>query len=76
MIVLIPGYICPAVKSHRILREHTPTQVRSIGTRTFPVPLSEVGPNGMAVRHLKWYASWVQNGVRQFGPYLPWALDD
>ena len=28
----------------------------------------------MAVRHLKWYASWVQNVVRQFGPYLPWAL--
>lgn len=27
----------------------------------------------MAVRHLKWYASWVQNVVRQFGPYLPWA---
>ena len=25
---------------------------------------------------LKWYASWVQNVVRQFGPYLPWALDD
>jgi len=23
----------------------------------------------MAVRHLKWYASWVQNVVRQFGPY-------
>jgi hypothetical protein len=29
----------------------------------------------MAVRHLKWYVSWVQNVVRQFGPYLPWALD-
>ena len=29
----------------------------------------------MAVRHLKWYASWVQNVVRQFGPYLPWALE-
>ena len=25
-------------------------------------------PKGMAVRHLKWYASWVQNVVRQFGP--------
>ena len=24
----------------------------------------------MAVRHLKRYASWVQNVVRQFGPYL------
>ena len=39
-------------------------------------PGAEVGPKGMAVRHLKWYASWVQNVVRQFGPYLPWALDD
>ena len=29
----------------------------------------------MAVRHLKWYASWVQNVVRQFGPYLPWAFE-
>ena len=32
-------------------------------------PGAEVGPKGMAVRHLKWYASWVQNVVRQFGPY-------
>ena len=39
-------------------------------------PGAEVGPKGMAVRHLKWYASWVQNVVRQFGPYLPRALDD
>ncbi|OUI35902.1 hypothetical protein AZZ74_000369, partial [Klebsiella pneumoniae] len=22
-------------------------------------PGAEVGPKGMAVRHLKWYASWV-----------------
>ena len=28
----------------------------------------------MAVRHLKWYVSWVQNVVRQFGPYLLWVL--
>ena len=28
----------------------------------------------MAVRHLKRYASWVQNVVRQFGPYLPWSI--
>ena len=27
------------------------------------------GPKGWAVRPLKWYASWVQNVVRQFGPY-------
>ena len=33
------------------------------------------GPKGMAVRHLKRYASWVQNVVRQFGPYLPWVKE-
>ena len=36
-------------------------------------PGAVVGPKGSAVRRLKWYASWVQNVVRQFGPYLPWA---
>ena len=29
----------------------------------------------MAVRHLKRYASWVQNVVRQFGLYLLRALE-
>ena len=38
-------------------------------------PGAEAGPKGMAVRHLKRYASWVQNVVRQFGPYLPWGLE-
>ena len=33
------------------------------------------GPKGSAVRRLKWYASWVQNVVRQFGLYLLWALE-
>ena len=33
------------------------------------------GPKGSAVRRLKWYVSWVQNVVRQFGPYPPWAFD-
>ena len=28
------------------------------------------GPKGSAVRRLKWYVSWVQNVVRQFGLYL------
>ena len=32
-------------------------------------------PKGLAVRPLKRYASWVQNVVRQFGPYLRWALE-
>ncbi len=34
-----------------------------------------VGPKGWAVRPLKRYASWVQNVVRQFGPYPAWAQD-
>src|SRR5574338_1487157 len=38
-------------------------------------PGAVAGPKGMAVRHLKWYVSWVQNVVRKFGPYLPWALE-
>jgi hypothetical protein len=38
-------------------------------------PGAEVGPKGWAVRPLKRYASWVQNVVRQFGPYLPRAQD-
>ena len=33
------------------------------------------GSKGWAVRPLKWHASWVQNVVRQFGPYLSWAQD-
>ena len=32
-------------------------------------PGAEVGPKGWAVRPLKRHASWVQNVVRQFGPY-------
>ena len=36
-------------------------------------PGAGVGSKGTAVRRLKWYASWVQNVVRQFGPYLLWA---
>jgi hypothetical protein len=32
-------------------------------------PRAEVGPKGLAVRQLKRYVSWVQNVVRQFGPY-------
>src|SRR5690242_18905526 len=36
-------------------------------------PGADVGLKGWAVRPLKRYASWVQNVVRQFGPYLSWA---
>src|SRR6202034_3813235 len=38
-------------------------------------PGAVAGPKGMAVRHLKRYVSWVQNVVRQFGPYLPWVFE-
>ena len=38
-------------------------------------PGAGVGPKGWAVRPLKRYASWVQNVVRQFGPYLSWAQE-
>ena len=38
-------------------------------------PGAVVGPKGWAVRPLKRHASWVQNVVRQFGPYLSWALE-
>jgi hypothetical protein len=38
-------------------------------------PGAEAGSKGWAVRPLKRYESWVQNVVRQFGPYLLWALE-
>jgi hypothetical protein len=34
------------------------------------------GPKGSAVRRLKWYASWVQNVVRQFGPLSAVGVGD
>ena len=39
-------------------------------------PGAVFGPKGSAVRRLKWHASWVQNVVRQFGPYPLWALEN
>ena len=39
-------------------------------------PGAELGPKGLAVRQLKRYASWVQNVVRQFGPYPLWAQEN
>ena len=38
-------------------------------------PGAGLGPKGLAVRQLKRHASWVQNVVRQFGPYLSQAED-
>ena len=38
-------------------------------------PGAGAGPKGWAVRPLKRYVSWVQNVVRQFGPYPPQAQE-
>ncbi len=38
-------------------------------------PGAGAGPKGPAVRRLKWYMSWVQNVVRQFGLYPLRALE-
>ena len=38
-------------------------------------PGAGAGPKGLAVRQLKRYASWVQTGVSQVGPYLLCAKD-
>ena len=38
-------------------------------------PGAGAGPKGWAVRPSKRYASWVQNVVRQFGPYPARAQD-
>ena len=38
-------------------------------------PGAGAGSKGWAVRPLKWYMSWVQNVVRQFGPYPLWAQE-
>ena len=39
------------------------------GRRELDCEADRAGPKGWAVRPLKWYVSWVQNVVRQFGPY-------
>ena len=39
-----------------------------------PHPDSEQPIKGPAVRRLKRYVSWVQNVVRQFGPYLLYTV--
>ena len=40
-----------------------------------PLVTMEQEINMLAVRQLKWYASWVQTDVSQVGPYLPQALN-
>lgn len=38
-------------------------------------PEAVAGLKGWSVRPLKRHVSWVQNVVRQFGPYPVWALE-
>ena len=50
-------------------KEHYPIGKPTVAQLIQSHPGAEAGPKGWAVRPLKWYASWVQNVVRQFGPY-------
>ena len=52
------------------------TSTRRFGTSmsALPPPGAVVCSKGWVVRPLKRYVSWVQNVVRQFGPYPVWAF--
>ena len=54
----ITGWYCPSV--------HSDGSVRHLDVGS-SYPGAGAGPKGMAVRHLKRYASWVQTVVRQVG---------
>ena len=80
-----PAVVCGSAVAHRIKgtpgitglsppRVHIDGEVWHLDVGSSH-PGAEAGPKGLAVRQLKRYASWVQNVVRQFGPYLPRALD-
>ena len=55
-------------------RVHIDGEVWHLDVGSSP-PGAVVGPKGWAVRPLKRHASWVQNVVRQFGPYPSRALE-
>ena len=64
----------PLVLRTGLLKFPTPAtdRDRTVSRRSEPssrTTLMGEQPKGWAVRPLKWYASWVQNVVRQFGPY-------
>ena len=65
------GLSDPAVVSGNAVAQRTKV---TLGITGLSLP-REVRSKGWAVRPLKWYASWVQNVVRQFGPYLSQAED-
>ncbi len=56
-------------------RVHIDGEVWHLGVDS-SYPGAGEGPKGSAVRRLKWYVSWVQNVVRQFGCYLLWVLEN
>ncbi|KAL0361582.1 UNVERIFIED_CONTAM: hypothetical protein Sradi_3842700 [Sesamum radiatum] len=55
-------------------RAHIDGKVWHLNVGSLP-PGAVVCSKGWAVRPLKRYVSWVQNVVRQFGPYPMWALE-
>ncbi|KAL5079959.1 hypothetical protein RYX36_008380 [Vicia faba] len=55
-------------------RAHIDGKVWHLDVGSSP-PGAVVGSKGWVVRPLKRYVSWVQNVVRQFGPYPVWALE-
>ncbi|QCE13761.1 hypothetical protein DEO72_LG11g759 [Vigna unguiculata] len=55
-------------------RAHIDGKVWHLHVSSSP-PGAVVCSKGWAVRPLKRYVSWVQNVVRQFDPYLMWALE-
>ena len=57
----ITGWSCPSV--------HSDGKVWHLDVGS-SLPGGVVAPKGCSVRTLKRHASWVQNVVRQFGPYL------
>src|SRR6266498_667297 len=56
------------------LRVHIDGKVWHLDVGSSP-PGAVGGSKGWAVRPLMRYVSWVQNVVRQFGPYPVWALE-
>ncbi len=64
----------PGITGLSLPRVHIDEEVWHLDVGS-PHPGAEEGPKGLSVRQLKRYVSWVQNVVRQFGPYLPWAQD-
>ena len=82
------GFSDPAVPNGRAVAKRIKGTPGITGLSPLRVPIDEEvwhldvgsshpgpgeGPKGLAVRQLKRYASWVQNVVRQFGPYPSWA---